>query len=112
MTAAFPLDAQLAKLGRILDERVAHYRRAVEKGARPLEWAAAKHAECEAIRRSFAWLAANAQWIRPEAERRQAAQRLAAEAETLRDEPAVAAVLDAIPGAEITEVRPLDAVSD
>ena len=57
-----PLATQSEKLGRILDQRVAHYRRAVRLGRRPLEWGALKHAECEDIRRSFAWLLANRTW--------------------------------------------------
>ena len=103
-----PIEAQKAKLDRLLDERVAHYKRAVDKGSRSLEWASAKQSECEAIRASFAFLVAHADWIRPEAQRRAQAARLAAEAETLRTEPAAAAVLDAFPGAEITDIRNIE----
>lgn len=107
-----PLAEQQAKLGRLLDERVAHYRRAVDKGTRSLEWASAKQAEIEAIRASFAYLVANAGWIKSEHQRRidqtrRDAER-AAELEELKREPAVAAVLDEFPGAEIAEVRKLE----
>lgn len=99
------LQDQQAKLDRLLNERVAHYKRAVDKGIRPLEWASAKQGECEAIRRTFAFLVANADWIRDEHRRRcdEAARRR--ELDALRDDPAVAAVLDALPCAAIADVR-------
>lgn len=109
MPPPITLEQQAEKLARILDERDAHYRRAFEKGTRPLEWAAAKQAETQAIRASFQFLVDNQGWIRDEARRRAAAQRreaeLAAITEELRADPAVATVLETFPGATIADVR-------
>lgn len=110
--ARLPLAGQLAKLERILGDRVRHYRTGVNKGRLTLEAAAAKHDECMAILASFRWLAANEAWIRAAAAER-AAQRARAEAHArlLADvecDPAVAEVLAAFPGAEITSMRDFD----
>lgn len=106
-----PLPEQQAKLNRILDERVAHYRRGVRKGSLALDTAAMKHAEVEAIRASFAFLVDNADWIRAEHRRRIEAQRRAdaraAEMAEMSRHPAVAAVLD-LPGSEIADIRDLE----
>lgn len=106
MTAGpMPLDAQLAKLGRILDDRIGLYRLTAKKQPAKLEEMSTKHAECDAIRRTFAWFVANADWIRAEAKLRQkraeADAARAAEIADLSQHPAAAAVLDAFPGAEI-----------
>jgi len=131
MPPPITLEQQADKLERMAAERIAHYRRAVEKGTRPLEWAAGKQAEVEAIRRSFAFLVANQDWIRAEAQRRaerarreaemadaaiddhtgeagdsrQSPASLLDEIEQLKNEPAVAAALAAFPGAQIDDVR-------
>lgn len=115
-----PLAAQLAKLERILGDRVRHYRTGVAKGRLTLDAAAVKHAECMAILASFRWLAANAAWVRAEArmraEARARAEAHAALAAEMAEEPAVAAVLAAFPGAAIVDVQPLgdepDAIAD
>lgn len=106
-----PLDAQLVKLERILADRVQFYKLGVRKGRLATDVGAEKHAECDDILRSFRWLAANIDWIKPEAQRRRDSARQAAEADALRAElehhPAVAAVREEFPGAEIADVRPL-----
>lgn len=90
-----PLAAQAEKLNRILDERVRFYRLGVRRNTLELNVAAEKHAEVDAIRRSFRFLVDNADWIRAEAQRRAA----------LRDamaDPAVTAVMAEFPGATAT----------
>ena len=101
------LTEQVGKLGRIIDDRVRLYRLGASKGTLSLEAAAKKHAECMDIMDSMRWLAANEHWIRPEAERRLAARRLMDEAEEIKRHPAVAAVLEEFPGAEVADIRPL-----
>jgi len=100
-----PLDAQLAKLGRILDDRIGLYRLTAKKQPDKLEEMSTKHAECDAIRRTFAWFVANADWIRVEAKRRRdtaaADAASAEELDQLRDDPAVRAVLDEFPDATL-----------
>jgi ribosomal 50S subunit-associated protein YjgA (DUF615 family) len=97
-----PLDEQKAKLDRLLDERITHYRRGVKKGTLALEAASAKHAECEAIRASFAFLVRNQVWIREEFLRRRA---MAEQIAIMDQDPAVQAVRRAFPEAEVTAVR-------
>lgn len=58
------LPALTAKLDRILDERVTHYRSTARKDGGKLEAMAAKHHEVEEIRRIWHWLAANAQRVK------------------------------------------------
>lgn len=99
MTTPIPLAAQRAKLDRLLDERIGFYRLGVKKGTLALDAAAQKHAECEAIRRSFAWLCDNHEWIRAEARRR---ARLAEDRAIFDEEPAAAAVRAAFPDATVT----------
>lgn len=126
MTAPIPLAEQMSNLDRILDERVRFYRLGAKKQTLALDVAAEKHREVEDIRRSFAFLVANQDWIRAEAKRR--AERAAADAEwaseaaakqralaediaALRGDPATAAVLAEFPDAAITltEPEPVDA---
>lgn len=111
-----PMDAQLAKLERILADRVKLYRLSVKKGAKTLDEAAEKHAECGDILRTFRWLAANIVWIKAEAARRRDQARQQAEADALRAElethPDVAAVREQFPGATIAGVRPLAAAAN
>ncbi len=95
---------QQTKLGRLLDERATHYRRAVAKDRLTLEVAAHKHAEVEAIRSTFRWFVVNADWIRAEAQRRKAH---AAQMADISERPAVKALLNAFPDAEVTAVRPV-----
>ena len=97
-----PIADQMAKLERLLDERVVHYRRGVTKGRLAIDVAAFKHHECESIRRSFRFLVDNHEWIRAEALRRNAERRAIEAAES---DPAVAATLAAFPDAEIAAVR-------
>lgn len=108
MTTPIPLADQAAKLDRILDERVGFYRLGVKKGTLALDVAARKHAEVEAIRKSFAFLVANAGWIRAEAQRRREMREAEAEIESLREHPAVQSVLTEFPGAEVTGVHHLE----
>lgn len=109
---AMPLDAQLAKLGRILDDRIGLYRLTAKKQPAKLEEMATKHAECEAIRRTFAWFVANADWIRAEAKRRRERAAVdaarAAELDELRADPTVRAVFDEFPGAEIAAINDME----
>ena len=95
-----PLDAQAEKLGRILDQRVAHYRRAVRLGRRPLEWGALKHAECEDIRRSFAWLLTNHDWIKAEDHQRNAIARFERE-QADHEAAAIAEIMRVFPDAQV-----------
>lgn len=101
--ASMPLDAQRTKLERLLDDRIRFYRLGVRKGTLPLDEAAGKHAECEAIRQTFRWFVANADWIRAEARRRQEAARQQAEIDDLlTTSEAARAVVEAFPDAAIT----------
>ena len=98
-----PLAEQKAKLDRLLDERITHYRRGVSKGRLSLDTAAIKHAECEAIRASFAFLVRHHAWIKAEFQRRRDhAEQLAA---SVAHDPAVQAVKAAFPEAEVSAVR-------
>lgn len=103
------LEQQQEKLERLLDERVTHYRRGVAKGRLALDVASAKHAECEAIRASFAFLVRHQAWIRAEAQRRRS---IAAELAAAERDPAVQAVKATFPDAEVAAVRSLRAPSD
>jgi len=103
-----PLDAQLAKLGRILDDRVKLYRLTARKQPARLEEMAAKHRECESIRATFAWFVANAGWIKPEAQKRRAHAEALAEIEK---HPAVAALRETFPDADVA-VRDLPTLTD
>lgn len=97
-----PLAEQKAKLDRLLDERITHYRRGVSKGRLSLDTAAIKHAECEAIRASFAFLVRHHAWIKAEFHRRRDhAEQVAA----IEQDPAVQAVKAAFPEAEVSAVR-------
>lgn len=103
-----PLDAQAAKLGRILDDRIKLYRLTARKQPARLEEMSAKHAECEAIRRTFAWFVANADWIRDMAQRRRAHAEAIAEIER---HPAVAALRETF-SEGATHVRDLPTLTD
>lgn len=103
-----PLDAQLAKLGRILDDRIGLYRLTAKKQPDKLEEMSTKHAECDAIRRTFAWFVANADWIKPEAQKRRAHAEALAEIEK---HPAVAALRETFPDADVA-VRDLPTLTD
>jgi len=94
-------------------ERVRSWPERIGRGRLTLERAAEKLAAMRRIAETLRWLAANEDWIRAEAGRRATEARLRAEAETLtRDEPAVAAVLAAFPGAEITDIQHVEGLSD
>lgn len=104
MTAApMPLAEQLAKLERILKERVRFYKLGVSKERLSSEVGATKHRECQDIYRSFRRYVVNADWIDPEIERRRAHAEALAEAE--RD-PLVAELREHFPGATL-ELREL-----
>lgn len=102
------LTDQKIKLDRLLDERATHYRRGLNKNRLTFDEATTKHAEVDAIRRTFAWLIANADWIRKEDQRRRLHAEQMAE---LERHPAVAAVLSAFPDAAIAAVRPIPEAS-
>lgn len=93
-----PLAAQLAKLERILADRIKLYRLSVKKGGQSLDEAAEKHAECGDILRSFRWLVANHDWIRPLAQRRLEEQRLR---EDVESDPAAQALIEQFPDATV-----------
>lgn len=114
MTTApvIPLAEQAAKLDRILDDRVRLYKLGVSKKTVKLAEAAQKHAEVEAIRRSFRFLVDNAGWIRAEAQRRRNAHATDAEwdgaaNDGAEEERALAgAVLAEFPDATVTITAP------
>jgi len=97
-----PLDAQRAKLDRILDDRIKLYRLTASKQPAKIAEMSAKHAECEDIRRTFAWFVANAGWIREAARERAHADAMA----EISQHPAAAALRETFPDAAVT-VRPL-----
>jgi hypothetical protein len=104
------LATQKAKLGRILAEREKMYRGLLAKGLMDAALVLEKTAELDDIATTFAFFTKHADWIKPEAVRRQqaaVAQRDAAEAEGFADHPAVAAVLATFPGARIASVTPI-----
>lgn len=100
-----PLDEQIREVEREIRQRARLYPKWVEDGRYKQDTADAKLATMRAVHDTLMWLEQNRDWIRSEAERRLLAERLRAEADSLRDEPAVATLLDAFPGAEITDVR-------
>lgn len=93
-----PLPAQLEKLERIIGDRIKLYRLSVKKGGHSLDEAAEKHAECGDILRSFRWLIANHDWIKPIAQRRLEAKRLR---EDVESDPAAQALIEQFPDATV-----------
>lgn len=111
-----PLTEQTVEVEREIRQRSRLHPKWVADGRYKAETAEAKLAAMRAAHTTLMWLDANMAWIKPEAERRLAdrnaasgrlrgAESDAAERESLRDDPAVAAVLEEFPGAEIAGIR-------
>lgn len=92
----------IEEIEREIRHRCRLYPEWVRSGRYKIETAAAKLAALRRAQTQLAWVEHNLDWIKAEAERRRRDVRLAAEAQALRDEPAVSAVLDAFPDAEIS----------
>jgi hypothetical protein len=105
--ARVPLAEQIAEVEREIRQRCRVYPKWVADGRYKPETADAKLAALRAAQSTLVWLEQNEHWIRPQAQRRAADARLAAEAEALRGHPAVTAVFDAFPDAAIADVRAL-----
>lgn len=105
-------DEQIEEVEREIRHRMRLYPEWVSKGRYKLDTAARKIAVMRRVRDTLAWLADNRAWIDAEHKRRVARARLEAEAETLRDDPAVETLLDAFPEAEITHVRHIETRED
>ena len=105
--APVPLTEQIVEVEKTIRDRARRYPDLVARGRLLPDTADRKLEALRGAQTSLTWLDANMYWIRPEAERRIKAQRLAAEADELRSHPAVAPVLEALPGAEISRVTEL-----
>ena len=103
--AKIPLSEQIVEIEREIRQRARVYPKWVSEGRYKRETADAKLAAIRAAHDTLIWLETNMDWIRAEAQRRLREARLAAEAESLREHPAVAAVLDEFPGATFTVNR-------
>lgn len=93
--------AQLEKLDRLCEDRVALYRSLVNRGTMDDATAATKQRELETVRRTFAWLVANLDWISAEAARRKAAADMAA---TARD-PLAVGLLELMPDGTAVTIK-------
>lgn len=100
-------DEQIAEVEREIRQRMRLYPEWINKGRYKLDTAARKVAVLRRVRDTLAWLANNRDWIDAEHKRRQRDARLLAEADELRSDPAVGAVLGAFPDARIDEIRTL-----
>ena len=94
-----PLEDQIKEVEREIRMRARLYPEWVEKKRLKPETADHKLAALRAAQSSLVWLEANEHWIRPLALER---LRQAKEAAAIANEPAVAALLDAFPGATVT----------
>lgn len=102
-----PLDEQIREVEREIRQRARLYPEWIAKGRYKPETAEAKLAAMRAAHDTLMWLEANIDWIKLEAARRAHEKRLAAEADSLREHPAVQTVFDAFPDATISDVRNL-----
>lgn len=103
-----PLSDQIIEVEREIRQRVRIYPKWVEDGRYKKETAELKLNTLRDVHDTLMWLEANIEWIKPAAIQRTREKRLAAEAASLRDDPAVAAVIDAFPGAEITNITEIE----
>lgn len=97
-----PLADQIVEVEGEVRQRVRIYPKWIEAKRLKPETAERKLAAMRAVQSTLIWLETNMDWIKAEAQRRREAARLAAEADVLRGEPAVQAVLEAFPDSTMT----------